>query len=231
MIPSVTAAQMREIDRLMLEEAGLSLLQMMEDAGRGLARQARTMLGGDARGQRVVVLAGPGGNGGGGLAAARRLAIWGAEVSVVLAVPGKALGVAAAHQLATLRWIGVPVHETGAISAADLILDAIFGYSLAGAPLGRTAELIQAANASSIPILALDLPSGLHPDTGEVLEPAVRATATVTLALPKAGFLNARARTWTGDLYLADISVPEEVYRRLGIEVGPLFARSDLIRI
>ena len=231
MIPSVTAAQMRDVDRLMLEDAGISLLQMMENAGHSLARQARLMLGGDAQGRRVIVLAGPGGNGGGGLASARRLATWGADVGVVIAVPEMALAAAPALQLSALRWMGVPVLESGSVGTADLILDAIFGYSLSGPPIGRSAELIQAANASGVTILALDLPSGLHPDTGEALEPAIRATATVTLALPKAGLLMPRARTWTGDLYLADISVPEQVYRRLGLEVGPIFARSDLIRI
>ncbi len=69
----------------MTEEVGISLLQMMENAGRCLATQARSMLGGDMRGRRIVVLAGRGGNGGGGLAAARRLAVWGAAVTVVLA--------------------------------------------------------------------------------------------------------------------------------------------------
>src|SRR5260370_37162734 len=69
---------MREVDRLMTEEVGISLQQMMENAGRCLATHARGMLGGDTRGRRIVVLAGRGGNGGGGLAAARRLAVWGA---------------------------------------------------------------------------------------------------------------------------------------------------------
>src|SRR5258708_7135202 len=106
-VPAVTAAQMREVCRLGGEEIGLWLLQMMENAGRALAELTRIQLSGVRR-RRVVVLAGRGGNGGGGMAAARRLAIWGAEVSVVLAHPEKALGDAPAHQLASLRAMGLP---------------------------------------------------------------------------------------------------------------------------
>jgi NAD(P)H-hydrate epimerase len=222
---------MREVDQLMVEGVGITLLQMMENAGRGLALQARTMLQGDVLGRRVAVLAGPGDNGGGGLAAARRLAVWGADVEVVLANPSSPLADASAHQLATLEWMGVRILETGSADESDLLLDAIFGYSLSGAPTGRPAELIEAANASPSPILALDLPSGLHPDSGQALEPTIRATATLTLALPKTGLLKPGAEAWVGDLYLADISVPNRVYQRLGLEVGPIFAQSDVIAI
>ncbi len=76
-VPAVSVEQMREVDRVMVEELGIELQQMMENAGRALARRARVMLGGDAAGQRVTVLAGSGGNGGGGMVAARRLSIWG----------------------------------------------------------------------------------------------------------------------------------------------------------
>jgi NAD(P)H-hydrate epimerase len=222
---------MREVDRLMVEEVGISLPQMMENAGRGLALQARVLLHGDVLGRRVIVLAGPGGNGGGGLAAARRLSVWGAEVEVVIANPSRHFADASAHQLAALRWMGARILETGSVGESDLILDAIFGYSVSGAPSGRPAELIDAANSSPTPILALDLPSGLHPDSGEAFAPAIRAAATVTLALPKTGLVKAGAKAWVGDLYLADISVPERVYQRLGLEVGPVFAQSDVIAI
>jgi NAD(P)H-hydrate epimerase len=230
-IPSVTAAQMREVDRLMVEQVGVSLLQMMENAGRGLALQARRMLDGDVKGRRVQVLAGPGGNGGGGLVAARRLAVWGADVEVVLAQPESRLAAAVAIQLATVRWMQVPVLTERIGSDADLTIDALFGYSLDGPPRGHAAELIEAANDSAARILALDLPSGLHPDTGEAMEPTIRAAATLTLALPKAGLVAARSEQWVGDLYLADISVPEQVYRQIGLEVGPIFSESDVIRL
>src|SRR5260370_25268285 len=98
---------MREVDRLMTEEVGISLLQMMENAGRCLATQARRMLGGDMRGRRMVVLAGRGGNGGGGLAAARRLAVWGAAVTVVLAPSFLNISALPPPQPANLARIGI----------------------------------------------------------------------------------------------------------------------------
>ena len=235
-VTSVSVDQMREVDRLMTEEVGLSLPQMMENAGRCLATDARGMLGGDARGRRIVVLAGRGGNGGGGLAAARRLSGWGAEVTVVLTQSRDDMRGVPRQQLAILEWIGIPVRIAGdgisdVFSGADLLVDALIGYSLRGAPTGRVAELIQAANASRRPLLALDLPSGLDGDSGEASDPTVRATQTLTLALPKRGLLAPGARPWVGQLHLADISVPEKVYRRLGLKVGPIFAESDIIPI
>jgi NAD(P)H-hydrate epimerase len=235
-VTSVSVAQMREVDRLMTEEAGISLVQMMENAGRCLAARARGMLGGNARGRQVVVLAGRGGNGGGGLAAARRLAGWGSALTVVLAQSPKGMGGAPGQQLTVLEWIGIPV-RVGAngiselFASADLVIDALIGYSLRGAPAGMVAVLIRAANASGCPMLALDLPSGLDGDSGEASNPTIRATETLTLALPKRGLLAPAARPWVGRLHLADISVPEEVYRRLGLTVGPIFAESDIIPI
>jgi len=238
MIPTVTVDQMREIDRLMIEEMEISLLQMMENAGRTLATQARRLLGDDIRGRRIVVLAGPGGNGGGGMAAARRLCNWGADVSVILGRDVGELHGVPAHQLAILRHMGVPVQDRvhagpdrSALGSADLIVDALIGYSLRGAPREPIASLIREANAAGPPILALDIPSGLDGDSGAAAEPTIRAAATLTLALPKVGLLRPAARAWVGDAYVADISVPEAVYRRLGLRVGPLFAQADIVRV
>ena len=232
----VSVDQMREVDRLMTEEVGISLLQMMENAGRCLATQARSMLGGDARGRQIVVLAGRGGNGGGGLAAARRLFGWGAGVTVVLAQPPQDMRGVPGQQLTILEWIGIPLRLAAdgvseLSTGADLVIDALIGYSLRGAPTGAVAGLIRAANASGRPILALDLPSGLDGDSGDAADPTIRATETLTLALPKRGLLAPAARPWVGQLHLADISVPEKVYRRAGLTVGPIFAESDIISI
>ncbi len=232
-IPCLTAAQMREVDRLAMEEFHLDLLQMMENAGRALARLARDeFLGGSALGRSVLVLAGRGGNGGGGLAAARRLHAWGAKVEVILGADANSLKDAPAHQLRALRSISVPVLPPGAdLPAADLILDAMLGYSLRGAPRDPIAGMIAAANAGAAPILALDLPSGLDPDAGLPGDPTVRAAATLTLALPKAGLLAEDAREHVGDLWLADIGIAPELYRRLGLHVPPIFAEDDLLRL
>lgn len=234
MTPSVTAAQMREIDRIMVDELRISLLQMMENAGRALAELARVHLG-RLRSRGVVVLSGRGGNGGGGLSAARRLAIWGAQVQVLLAHPEAQLADATRHQLAALRAMEVPVHNAAGaqpvLDGAEVILDALLGYSLVGSPREPEARLIHAANSTGVPILALDLPSGLDPDHGTPRDPTIRAARTVTLAMPKVGLLRPEAAEWVGELWLADISVPPQVYSRLGIKVGPLFEESDLVRL
>ena len=233
-VPAVTAAQMREVDRMVVEEFGISLLQMMENAGRALAELTRIQLSGVRR-RRVVVLAGRGGNGGGGMAAARRLAIWGAEVRVVLAHPEKALGDAPAHQLASLRAMDVPVHgpaeAVSLLHEADVVLDALLGYSIDGPPREPEAGMIRFAGMHATPILALDLPSGLDPDSGVPFDPTVRATQTLALALPKAGLLRPEAASSVGELWLVDISVPAQAYARFDIHPGSLFAESDLIHI
>jgi NAD(P)H-hydrate epimerase len=230
-VPSVTAAQMREVDRLMVEAYGITMLQMMEHAGRAVARVARAhFFGGDVRGRRVVVLAGTGGNGGGGLVAARHLSNAGAVVQVWTTRPDAAYDGVPAHQLGILRAMAVEVHPDGdPPGRADLVVDALLGYSLDGPPRGRAAERIRWANGQPTPTLSLDLPSGLDATTGEVLDPCVRAAATVTLALPKTGL--ATARDAAGALYLADIGVPPALYARLGLPTAPLFHAGDLLTL
>jgi len=234
LVPAVTAAQMREVDRIMVEDLGISLLQMMENAGRAFAELTRIQLSSLSR-RRVVVLAGRGGNGGGGMAAARRLAIWGAEVRVVLAHPEAAVAEAPGHQLTSLRAMRVPVYGPAEADSlvydADVVLDALLGYSLDGPPREPEAGIIRTANSSGVPILALDLPSGLDPDRGLPHDPTIRATCTLALALPKVGLLRPDAAKFVGELWLADISVPTSAYAVFGINPGQLFAESDLIRI
>ena len=118
-IPYLTTEQMREVDRAMMEDYGILLLQMMENAGRNLAQLSRRrFLEGDPRGRQVLVLAGSGGNGGGGLVCARRLHNWGASVHVLLATPRERLGDVPRHQLTVLERMGVSA--TTAIEDTDL---------------------------------------------------------------------------------------------------------------
>lgn len=233
-IPSLTTDQMREVDRAMMQDIGITLVQMMELAGRHLATLARERLGGVVRGKRIVVLAGRGNNGGGGLVAARRLVNWGAQVGVVLAASPDEYRDVPAHQLAILQKMEVTLVDASArmpLQNADLILDALIGYGLRGAPAGAAADLIRAANSSGVPILALDTPSGLDTATGEVFDPCIHAGATLTLALAKTGLLNDTARSVVGDLYVADIGVPSQVYAKMGIELPDLFAETEIVRL
>ena len=234
-VPSVTTDQMIEVDRAMVEDYGIELIQMMENAGRNLAHLCRQrFLSGDPRGKAVTVLAGRGGNGGGSLVAARRLANWGANVVVVIATPADAFEGVAAHQLGILQRMNVPLLEavpTAADADVDLVIDGLIGYSLSGPPRGVTAELIRWANEQAAPVLSLDAPSGLDTATGTVFEPAIHAAATMTLALPKRGLAEDANQEFVGELYLADISVPPALYDspRLGLEVGNIFADADIV--
>jgi hypothetical protein len=145
-LPWLSVAQMREVDRLMIEEFAISLEQMMENAGRNLALLARHLLGGDARGRRVLVLAGTGGNGGGGLAAARHLLVAGAEVSVTLAAPPDRLGPVTRRQYEILAPLDVA--QTTRLAPADLLVDALLGYGQKGPPAGESARRPQLAGRS-----------------------------------------------------------------------------------
>lgn len=235
-IPWLTTAQMAEVDRAMIEDYGITLIQMMENAGRCLAHLARMrFLRGDPRERRVTILAGKGGNGGGALVCARRLANYGARVQVHLSAPEAELGPVPGHQLTILRRMGLPVIGPERLPDTDagLVIDGLIGYSLQGAPREVTASLIRWANAQPAPILALDVPSGVDATTGAVYEPAIQAAATLTLALPKLGLRMPGADARVGELYLADISVPPGLYASpgLGLAVGSIFAPGDILRI
>lgn len=236
-VPFLTTEQMIAVDRAMVEDLHIDLLQMMENAGRNLAHLARVrFLDGTSVGKHVVVLAGSGGNGGGAMVCARRLHTWGARLHVVLATGSDALAPATARQRDILERLGVPVERANAIQgvrSVALIVDGIIGYRLSGAPRAAAAEAIGWANAHAVPVLALDVPSGLDATTGAVLPPAIRATATMTLALPKAGLRAPAAAEHVGELYLADIGVPPGLYAQLlGVPVSPpLFARDEIVRL
>ena len=238
-IPTLTKKQMIEVDRAMIEDYKIELTQMMENAGRNLAHLARVrFLDGDPRLRRVVILAGTGGNGGGALVCARRLANWGASVQVILTKSGDRFTPITRHQLDILNRMRVPVYEAQALfdnkfSNQDLLIDGIIGYSLLGAPRGTAADMIRWANDQETPILALDAPSGVDAGTGEVFSPAIKAAATMTLALPKEGLLTQDIAQQIGELYLADISVPPQLYTSpaLAVEVGPIFASGDILRL
>jgi NAD(P)H-hydrate epimerase len=109
----------------------------------------------------------------------------------------------------------------------------LIGYSLKGAAYGVTRDLIEWSNATGTSVLALDAPSGLDTATGTLFEPAIVATATMTLALPKKGLRSPGVEAHVGELYLADISVPPSLYNKpgLGLEVGPIFATGDIVRL
>jgi NAD(P)H-hydrate epimerase len=230
-IPVLSTDQMAEVDRLMIEEYQIGLVQMMENAGRNLAELARRKLGGHVEGQRIAVLSGAGNNGGGGLVAARHLHNWGAEISLVLAFEPARLKDVPAKQWRILRTMGIEPQDQPDLGKADLIIDALIGYGLSGDPRQPVAGWIEKANLSGTKILSLDAPSGLDTTSGIQGNPSVKADATLTLALPKSGLLTTRAAEVVGELYIADISVPRELYQHFGIEIPNLFESESIVQV
>ncbi|MGI9254677.1 MAG: NAD(P)H-hydrate epimerase, partial [Thermomicrobiales bacterium] len=209
---ALSPAAMASIDHLMQHRFGVSTLQLMELAGLAVARAACALLPNhEPRGASILILCGRGGNGGDGLVAARFLAAWGAHPSIVLSHSDDRLAPPTAHNLAAARALSLPISTwSPATPTLDLpaspssehsitpspsnltpalIIDALLGFGLSGPPTGPTASLIRLANAHPAPILAVDLPSGLDATTGHPWDPCIRATRTLTLALPKTGLL------------------------------------------
>jgi ADP-dependent NAD(P)H-hydrate dehydratase / NAD(P)H-hydrate epimerase len=222
-----TVAQMRAMDARAIGELGIREELLMENAGMSAAgvagKIARSRWGG-LRGRRVVVLCGIGNNGGDGLVVARLLHSAGAKVAaLVLGDPAGYRGAArsaweAARKLEIQRQVirdGAGVDE--AMRGADLVVDAIFGTGLSRAVEGseRAAVLaIEAARAAGATVLSLDIPSGVHGDSGAILGVAVRADHTVAFGLPKLGNLLYPGFARCGRLWVSHISFPPELYER-----------------
>jgi ADP-dependent NAD(P)H-hydrate dehydratase / NAD(P)H-hydrate epimerase len=204
MIELLTTAEMAEADRLAIA-GGVAGLDLMENAGRAVADAAAHM-----QCRRVVVVAGPGNNGGDGFVAARYLAERGAVVRVGFVGDRKRLKGDAA--LAAQRWTG-PVEEASPASLrdCDLIIDALFGAGLDRDVDGLPRAMIAAMNASGVPIVAVDLPSGVNGTTGSMMGAAVEATRTVTFFRRKTGHLLMPGRRHCGAIEVADIGIPGSV--------------------
>lgn len=226
-----SAEEMRKFDELATIDYGMDIISLMENAGVAVAQVAKQLLGGRSEESRVGVLAGKGNNGGDGLVAARHLTNWGFHVEIVLAEPRLSLGPTPSKQLAPVERMGLTIREgKSSLGAYDLVVDALLGYGAKGNPREPVASLIREANSSGVPILAVDLPSGLDPDTGTPCDPCIRARTTVTLALPKMGFLEPRSKPYVGELYLADVSIPRPAYERL-FGLRPPFAKGALYKV
>jgi NAD(P)H-hydrate epimerase len=217
--PVATRDEIRAFDRYAIETLGVPGIVLMENAGRQIAEAARAMLAGRAK-PRVVILAGPGNNGGDGFVAARHLAMAGIRAEVVLLAPREKIVGDADTNLRVLEAMGFQVRAlAGKVEAmlgelrpmlaeADLVVDGMLGTGTRGEIREPYASAIGAVNDARRPVLAIDIPSGLDPDTGKPLGPTVRATKTVTMAAVKVGFRNPGAAEYTGEVTVADIGVP-----------------------
>ncbi len=209
-IELLTTTEMAAADRLAVA-AGVPSLDLMARAGEAVAEVAGTMVG---IGARILVLAGPGNNGGDGFVAALRLVQQGYRVRLALLGELSALKGDAAHYAA--RWPG-PVEAVSdeGIHACDLIIDGLFGAGLSRAIEGAAAEAITAVNASDVPVLAIDVPSGLDGTTGTPTGPVIQATRTITFFRRKPGHILLPGHELCGPVTLADIGIPTSVLDRI----------------
>jgi NAD(P)H-hydrate epimerase len=209
----VTGEQMRRIDQLS-QEMGIPTLELMENAGRAVFDEVCRRLAENPC-PKITLICGKGNNGGDGLVAARLLKNQGFSVQVFLAAQGAELKGGAGDNLRAARQAGVVIVECpkaeavgAACAQADLIIDALLGTGVKGPLEGETAALVKAINQAGRPILAVDLPSGVNADNGEVLSVAVQADATVSLGLLKWGQMFYPGRGHVGKLKVADIGLP-----------------------
>jgi len=220
--PTLSSEQVRRIDRLAAERFAIPVSWLMEAAGWQVARRCR---------ERAYVVCGRGNNGGDGLAAARHLHRWGRLAGVACTDAG-ALAGPAAEQAAALRALGVRIAAEPELADAAVVVDALLGTGLSRPAEGRMAAWIAAINGCGRPVTAVDVPSGLDADTGRAPGACVRAAVTVTLGLAKPGLLAADGPAHAGEVWVADIGVPNEAYAAIGVAVPPdLFAAGDCVRL
>ena len=216
----LNAAQMREADRFTIEDIGLPSLVLMENAGRQVVAAMEATYETQLEG-RVAVLCGRGNNGGDGFVVARTLLQRGIDSSVfVIGALADVRGDARTN-LDILGRLGVTVVEINdeqswelhfsEISQCTLIVDAIFGTGLKEPLAGMLETVVADVNASDIPIVSIDLPSGLSADTPQLVGDCIDATMTVTLAAPKLPLVLPPGEAHAGDVVIADIGIPYEV--------------------
>jgi NAD(P)H-hydrate epimerase len=205
------AEQVREMDRLAIEKFGIAGAELMERAGRFAFDVLRARW---PRASRLRVVCGPGNNGGDGYVLARLAKEQGYD-PLVLALGEVRSGSEAAGALAYCKAAGVAIrpYSGDMFKGADVIVDALLGIGLERELTGEWRAAVQAINDARRPVLAIDIPTGLHADTGRVLGAAVRADVTVCFIGLKAGLYAGAGPEHRGDIYFSDLGVPEAVYQ------------------
>jgi len=216
----VTSRQMRDLEQR-AAAGGLPSEVLMDRAGLAVSREMKRLLGGVA-GRCVLVLVGPGNNGGDGLVAARHLHDWGAEVGICMVKPRQESDV----NYRLVRERGIPTVVVGQgqgqpamdslVASAEVILDALYGTGKTRPLSGASEEVLQRARErkekdGSLRVFAVDLPSGLDADTGAVDRACLTADVTITLAYPKTGLYSFPGAAWAGQIVVADIGIPPEL--------------------
>ncbi|MFH2010892.1 MAG: NAD(P)H-hydrate dehydratase [bacterium] len=222
----VTADEMRELDRITIEELGIPGVVLMEVAGRGVAEVVQE-LAPTLVGWRVAIVCGAGNNGGDGYVVARHLALRGAEVQLLLLAPRDRIRGDALRNLEVAEKLQLPMEwleDDGAVEGLatrlaefDCVVDALLGTGLSSDVRGRYRLVVEAINAARVLTVAVDIPSGLSADTAQPLGVAVEADVTVTFAQPKVGLVSHPGVEYAGDVHVVDIGIPGDLVSRLGV--------------
>ena len=224
----VNNAQMRELDRVTIDELRVPGELLMENAGAAVARRAVDLLqSSGVRAPVVLVVAGAGNNGGDGFVAARHLVDHAVGLHVALLVPPERLQGDAKANFLRLGGFPVTVHAVtdddalptldALLAEADLVIDAVFGTGLDRPVTGFLAAALEHVGRRARRVLAVDMPSGVDGDSGRIHGVALRADATVTFALPKRGHLLYPGRSLVGTLYVEPMGMPVGLAPRLGL--------------
>jgi ADP-dependent NAD(P)H-hydrate dehydratase / NAD(P)H-hydrate epimerase len=221
----VTSQQMKNIDRRAIREFGIPGSVLMENAASALVAEMERFFDGLA-GLRIGIICGKGNNGGDGLALARRLRIRGVAVRLALLAPFSALAGEAKVNLSVLRKTDVEIIPNASvrtladlISWSDVIVDALLGVGLSSPLKGLFVQTVNMMNSSGKSVVAIDIPTGINADTGEVMGAAVHADLTVTMALLKRGLVLLPGAEYAGTVRVADIGIPAEVIDKEKISV------------
>lgn len=217
----LNSAQMKEADRRTIDEIGIPSLVLMENAGRQAVAAMEAMYS-DLLERQIAVLCGRGNNGGDGFVVARTLVQRGIDVSVFLFGRVSEVRGDARTNLEILGRLGVTVVEVAdsqawelhfsEVSNCTLIVDAIFGTGLNAPLTGLIESVVADVNASAIPVVSIDLPSGLSADSPDPIGPSIEAGLTVTLGAPKLPLVLPPGETRAGDIVIADIGIPGEIF-------------------
>lgn len=220
---TVSKIEMQDLDERMIHQYKIPLSNMMESAGKGLTRILTDRY---PKAKRVLVAAGTGNIGGGGIVAARLLHEKGIDVRILFTRSEMFLKPVAKVKYDKLPdeiMVGLTEEAEddelrSLLRGSDVIIDALLGYSATEDPQGEVGRLITCINDCGTPVVSLDLPSGLDADEGAIYEPLVKADVTATLGLVKRGLTVPSSREYVGSLYVVDIHVPDVWYEQESVE-------------
>jgi NAD(P)H-hydrate epimerase len=232
-VPFITLQQMNQLESLLIEDYGINLMQIQENAGFQIACLARDrFFNKNLSGKKVSVVAGTDSKGAIVMAAARRLKTWDVNVGLILTDPKGKFSKDCIAQFSICQKLNIPVSED--ITNTDLIIDGIAGLSLKESIESKISKYIDMVNNSGAPVISPEGPTGLDLDTGKPGTQTVKSNATVALGLPKIGLFKHSAIRFVGELYLADINIPAEVFSLMNIDsesVKKVFHQSALVKI